>query len=61
LNAASQVTPNPWNQMPTSSPASARFGAAEAAEQLGVPIVGGSGRHHTVAALVADGYQVITF
>jgi hypothetical protein len=38
-----------------------RFGAAEAAEQLGVPIVGGSGRHHTVAALVADGYQVITF
>ena len=38
-----------------------RFGAAEAAENLGVPIVGGDGRHHTVAALTADGYQVLTF
>ena len=38
-----------------------RFGAAEAAERLGVPIVGGGGRHHTVAALAADGYQVLTF
>jgi hypothetical protein len=38
-----------------------RFGAAEAAERLGVPIVGGDGRHHTVAALAADGYQVLTF
>ena len=38
-----------------------RFGAAEAAEKLGVPIVGGDGRHHTVAALTADGYQVLTF
>jgi len=38
-----------------------RFGAAEAAENLGVPIVGGDGRHHTVAELAADGYQVLTF
>jgi hypothetical protein len=38
-----------------------RFGAAEAAERLGVPIVGGDGRHHTVAALAADGYQVLIF
>ena len=29
--------------------------------KLGVPIVGGDGRHHTVAALAADGYQVLTF
>lgn len=38
-----------------------RFGAAEAAQQLGVPIVGGDGRHHTAAALTADGYQVLIF
>lgn len=38
-----------------------RFGAAQAAERLGVPIVGGDGQHHTVAALAADGYQVFIF
>jgi len=38
-----------------------RFGAAQAAEQLGVPIVGGDGQHHTVAALASNGYQVFTF
>ena len=38
-----------------------RFGAAEAAQQLGVPIVGGDGRHHTAAALTTDGYQVLIF
>jgi len=38
-----------------------RFGAAQATEQLGVPIVGGEGQHHTVAALAADGYQIRTF
>lgn len=38
-----------------------RFGAAEAAERLGVPAVGGDGEHHTVADLVADGWQVFTF
>jgi len=34
---------------------------SEATEQLGVPIVGGEGQHHTVAALAADGYQILTF
>ena len=38
-----------------------RFGAAEAAEEQRVPLVGGNGRHHTVAALAADGYQILTF
>lgn len=38
-----------------------RFGAAQAAEHLGVPMVGGDGQHHTVAALAADGYQVFIF
>ena len=40
---------------------STRFGAAQAAAHLGVPIVGGDGKHHTVAALAADGYQVFIF
>jgi hypothetical protein len=38
-----------------------RFGAADAAAQLGVPAVGGDGEHHTVADLVADGYQPFVF
>lgn len=41
--------------------ASKRFAAAESAGRLGVPLVGGDGEHHTVAALVRDGWQVITF
>ena len=38
-----------------------RFGAAEAAEHLGVPLLGGDGDHHTVAQLVADGFRPIVF
>jgi hypothetical protein len=38
-----------------------RFGAAESAERLGVPVVGGEGEHHTIAALVRDGWRVVTF
>ena len=41
--------------------ASRRFGAAESAGRLGVPLVGGDGEHHTVAALVRDDWQVLTF
>jgi hypothetical protein len=42
----------------TSAPAP---GSGHAADRLGVPVIGGSGRHHTVAVLTADGYQVIVF
>ena len=38
-----------------------RFGAAEAVDRLGVPLLGEPGDHHTVAAVVADGYQPIIF
>jgi hypothetical protein len=38
-----------------------RFGSSDSAERLGVPIVGPDGGHHTVADLVVDGRQVITF
>jgi hypothetical protein len=38
-----------------------RFGVAESAERLGVPVVGGEGEHHTVAALVREGWQVVSF
>jgi len=38
-----------------------RFDAAEGAQKLGVPIVGGDGEHHTVADLAAAGNTVITF
>lgn len=41
--------------------AATRFGAGEAAERLGVPLLGQAGDHHSVAALVADGYQPIIF
>jgi hypothetical protein len=40
---------------------SKRFGAAESAERLGVALVGEGGNHHTVANLVRDGWQVLTF
>ncbi len=40
---------------------SRRFAASEGAEHLGVPLVGGDGEHHTVAALILDGWQVLTF
>lgn len=35
--------------------------AESSAKALGVPLVGGRGEHHTVAQLIADGYQVLTF
>lgn len=38
-----------------------RFGVTESAGRLGVPIVGGDGEHHTIAALALDGWQVLTF
>jgi hypothetical protein len=38
-----------------------RFAAESSAKTLGVPLVGGRGEHHTVAHLIADGYQVLTF
>jgi hypothetical protein len=41
--------------------AATRFGAGEAAERLGVPLVGDPGDHHTVAAVIAEGYQPIIF
>lgn len=41
--------------------AATRFGAGEAAEHLGVPLLGKPGDHHSVAALVAEGYQPIVF
>jgi len=41
--------------------AAKRFGAAEAAAGLGVPLLGGEGEHHTVAHLVADGYHPTVF
>lgn len=39
--------------------AATRFGAGDSAGRLGVPLLGGPGDHHTVAALVADGYRPI--
>jgi hypothetical protein len=41
--------------------ATKRFGVGESAERLGIPIVGGEGDHHTVAQLVRDGWDVLTF
>ena len=41
--------------------AATRFGAGEAAGRLDVPLLGAPGDHHSVAALVAAGYQPIIF
>lgn len=41
--------------------AAKRFGAAEAAENLGVPLLGADGDHHTAAQLVANGFRPIVF
>lgn len=41
--------------------AAIRFGAGDAAARMGVPLLGDPGDHHTVAALIADGYQPIIF
>jgi hypothetical protein len=38
-----------------------RFGAADAAASLGVPLAGADGDHHTVADLVLDDHAVFTF
>jgi hypothetical protein len=38
-----------------------RFGAGPAAERLGVPLLGKPGDHHSLATLVAEGYQPIVF
>ena len=38
-----------------------RFDAAGAAARLGVPLLGTPGDHHSLAALVAEGYQPIIF
>jgi hypothetical protein len=38
-----------------------RFGSAESAERLGVPVVGPEDGHHNIADLVADGWQVFMF
>jgi hypothetical protein len=41
--------------------AATRFGAADAAKRLDIPLLGAPGDHHTVAAVVAAGYQPIIF
>lgn len=41
--------------------AAVRFDVAEAAESLGVALLGGTGEHHTVAQLLSQGRQVVTF
>ena len=38
-----------------------RFKVEASATALGVPIVGGANEHHTIAHLVADGYEVVVF
>jgi hypothetical protein len=37
-----------------------RFGAGASATKLGIPVLGGAGSHHTVAPLLAQGYEVVT-
>jgi len=41
--------------------AATRFGAGEAAARLGVPLLGAPGDHHSLAAIVAAGYEPIIF
>ena len=41
--------------------AATRFGAGEAAGRLGIPLLGQPGDHHTIATLIAEGYQPIVF
>jgi DsrE/DsrF/DsrH-like protein len=38
-----------------------RFGAGASAAKLDVPVVRGAGEHHTVASLIAEGYEVLSF
>jgi hypothetical protein len=37
-----------------------RFGAGASAAKLGIPVLRGAGEHHTLATLIAQGYQVVT-
>jgi len=41
--------------------AATRFGAGESAAHLGVPLLGTPGDHHSIAALIAEGYQPLIF
>jgi hypothetical protein len=41
--------------------AAKRFGSAESADRLGIPMVGPDNGHHTIADIVADGRQVFIF
>jgi hypothetical protein len=38
-----------------------RFGAGASATKLGITVLRGAGGHHTVATLIAEGHQVVTF
>ena len=38
-----------------------RFGVGDAVDHLGLPLVGEPGDHHTLAAIVAEGYQPLIF
>lgn len=38
-----------------------RFGAGTSATNLGVPVLRSAGEHHTIATLIAEGYQIVTF
>jgi hypothetical protein len=38
-----------------------RFDVESSAVALGVPVVGGANEHHTVAHLIADGYEVVMY
>ena len=38
-----------------------RFGAGASATKLGIPVLGGADSHHSVAGLLTQGYQVVTF
>jgi hypothetical protein len=41
--------------------AATRFGAGDAAQRMGVPLLGEPGGHHTVGTLAVEGYQPIVF
>lgn len=41
--------------------AAKRFKVDGSATALGVPLVGGANEHHTIAHLVADGYEVVVY
>ena len=41
--------------------AATRFGAEPSARKLGIPMLGSSSDHHTIAPLLAQGFEVVTF